>query len=135
MTQTNLAAELFAEIVKIPLIDSHSHIDPRRPTSRSLEDILGYHYYTELAHSAGMSKDLLAASCSPANAQSIMTQMARFDNTAQVGWFEIANVSFTPSAVSILRTPTCSSTTPNESWPRRAGKLRFSSDPISRRSS
>lgn len=92
MTQSNLSAELLAEIVKIPLIDSHSHIDPRNPTSRSLEDILGYHYYTELAHSAGMSKDLLAANRSPRErVRSIMTYMARFDNTVQVSWFlEIA---------------------------------------------
>ncbi|HEV8061333.1 MAG TPA: glucuronate isomerase, partial [Gemmataceae bacterium] len=92
MTRNPLADELFTEIAKIPLIDSHSHIDPRKPTSRSLEDILGYHYYTELAHSAGMSKESLAANrSSRERVQSVMTHMSRFDNTAQFGWFlEIA---------------------------------------------
>ena len=92
MTTNRLVGDLFTEIAKIPLIDSHSHIDPRRPTSRSLEDILGYHYYTELAHSAGMSLDCLAANRSPRErVQSILSYMSRFDNTTQVSWFlEIA---------------------------------------------
>ena len=59
MAADQLIHDLYAEIVKIPLIDPHSHIDPHRPTARSLDEILGYHYYTELAHSAGMDKALL----------------------------------------------------------------------------
>ena len=96
MTTNRLAGDLFTEIAKIPLIDSHSHIDPRQPTSRSLEDILGYHYYTELAHSAGMSLDCLAANrSSRERVQSIMSYMSRFDNTTQVSWFlEIAQSAF-----------------------------------------
>ena len=54
MTHDSLNQRLYDEICRIPLIDPHSHIDPHRPTSRGLDDILGYHYYTELAHSAGM---------------------------------------------------------------------------------
>ena len=30
---------------------------PSQPASASLADILGYHYYTELAHSAGMPRE------------------------------------------------------------------------------
>ena len=56
MPTDTLTNELFQAICDIALIDPHSHIDPHHPTSRSLDDILGYHYYTELAHSAGMSK-------------------------------------------------------------------------------
>ena len=52
---------LVAEVDKFPLIDPHSHIDPLAPTAKSLDDILGYHYYTELAHSAGMPGRPLAA--------------------------------------------------------------------------
>ncbi len=59
MATDQLVHDLYTEIVKIPLIDPHSHIDPHRPTARNLDDILGYHYYTELAHSAGMDKSLL----------------------------------------------------------------------------
>src|SRR5713226_3168607 len=87
-----LAQELYSEICHIPLIDPHSHIDPRRPTARSLDDILGYHYYTELAHSAGMDKKSLAKEVDPRErVRDILYHMSRFDNTVQYLWFlEIA---------------------------------------------
>lgn len=83
-----LAEDLYGEIRRIPIIDVHSHIDPRRPTARSLDDILGYHYYTELAHSAGMER----AAIDPAvdareRARSVLYQMSCFDNTAPYEWF------------------------------------------------
>src|ERR1041384_272491 len=92
MLPDRLARDLHAEIARIPLIDPHSHIDPRRPASRSLDDILGYHYYTELAHSAGMDKAPLAADVSPRErVRAILGHMDRYDNTAQYQWFlEIA---------------------------------------------
>ena len=88
----NLVDDLFSAICAVPLIDPHSHIDPRRPTARSLDDILGYHYYTELAHSAGMSKELLAPTVEPRQRVRVLLEhMDRFDNTVQYSWFlEIA---------------------------------------------
>src|SRR5260370_11327075 len=65
MLHDHLAQDLYTEICRVPIIDPHSHIDPRRPTARSLDDILGYHYYTELAHSAGMTQAPLAAGVEP----------------------------------------------------------------------
>src|SRR5687768_17137497 len=65
MLADNLARDLYAALCDIPLIDPHSHIDPHHPTAKSLDDILGYHYYTELAHSAGMSQGPLAPNVSP----------------------------------------------------------------------
>jgi len=88
MLHDSLARDLYTEICRIPLIDPHTHIDPRRPTARSLEDILGYHYYTELAHSAGMEKGILTAETDPRErVRAIMYHLARFDNTAQYMWF------------------------------------------------
>src|SRR5215471_9904772 len=83
---------LYKEICSIPLIDSHSHIDPHRAAAKSLDNILGYHYYTELAHSAGMDKTPLAADADPRErVRTILAYMDRFDNTVQFGWFlEIA---------------------------------------------
>jgi hypothetical protein len=40
MLYDRLAQDLYTEICHIPLIDPHSHIDPLRPTARSLDDIL-----------------------------------------------------------------------------------------------
>ena len=56
MVFDTLVRDLAAALEAVPLIDPHSHIDPLHPAAKSLDDILGYHYYTELAHSAGMSQ-------------------------------------------------------------------------------
>src|SRR5918912_587009 len=92
MRDDGLAQQLYAEICRIPLIDPHTHINPHRPASRNLDDILGYHYYTELAHSAGMDRSPLAADVAPRErVRAILAHTDRFDNTAQYGWFlEIA---------------------------------------------
>src|SRR5262249_42934890 len=92
MLHDPLAQDLYAEICRIPLIDPHSHIDPHRPTARNLDDILGYHYYTELAHSAGMDKTPLGKDVDPRErVRAIVYHMAYFDNTVQYAWFvEIA---------------------------------------------
>lgn len=88
MSSDNLVRDLTAALAGVPLIDPHSHIDPLRAASKSLDDILGYHYYTELAHSAGMSHAPLAKDY-PARdrVRSIVRHMARFDNTTQYRWF------------------------------------------------
>ncbi|HYV38500.1 MAG TPA: glucuronate isomerase [Gemmataceae bacterium] len=88
MPNDALIDDLYGAICEVPLIDPHSHIDPHRPTARNLDDILGYHYYTELAHSAGMSQAPLAKDVSPRErCRAILGQMDRFDNTAQYNWF------------------------------------------------
>src|SRR5262249_52208509 len=89
-----LARDLESEIRKIPLIDPHSHINPHAAAAKNLDDILGYHYYTELAHSAGMDQGPLAADVPPRErVRAILGHMDRFDNTAQYGWFlEIARI-------------------------------------------
>ncbi|MCZ2341913.1 MAG: hypothetical protein LC104_08975, partial [Bacteroidales bacterium] len=57
MAADSLTQDLQAALDAIPLIDPHSHIEPLSPVSRSLDDILGYHYYTELANSAQYRPD------------------------------------------------------------------------------
>jgi glucuronate isomerase len=88
MPADNLVQNLESALSKIPLIDPHSHIDPLSPVSKSLDDILGYHYYTELAHSAGMGQALLGKDADPRErVREIVRFMDRYDNTAQYGWF------------------------------------------------
>jgi glucuronate isomerase len=93
MLHDPLTRTLFDELRRIPLLDPHSHIDPFAPTARSLDDLLGYHYYTELAHSAGMDQAPLRPEVDPRErCRAILAHMDRFDNTAQYGWFvEIVN--------------------------------------------
>ncbi len=75
-----------------PIFDPHSHIDAHRPAARNLDEVLGYHYYTELAHSAGMPADLVAPELAPRErARNLATYLDRIDNTVQYSWLmEIA---------------------------------------------
>ena len=83
-----LEQTLFDAICRIPLIDPHSHIDATSPTAKTLDDLLGYHYYTELAHSAGMNKDALGPDIEPRErVRSILGYLDRLDNTVQYSWF------------------------------------------------
>jgi glucuronate isomerase len=88
MLHDSLTRTLFDEICRIPLLDPHSHIDPFAATARGLDDLLGYHYYTELAHSAGMDHAPLQSDADPRErCRAILAHMDRFDNTAQYSWF------------------------------------------------
>jgi glucuronate isomerase len=88
MSGDDLTRSLEAALAEIPIIDPHSHIDPVNPVAKSLDDILGYHYYTELAHSAGMSQALLGRDVDArSRVREIVRYMERFDNTAQYAWF------------------------------------------------
>jgi glucuronate isomerase len=86
------AGELFDEMVRWPIFDPHTHIDPHRPAARHFEEILGYHYYTELAHSAGMPAKAVAPALDPdSRAAGVVEYLDRIDSTVQYSWLlEIA---------------------------------------------
>jgi len=52
-----LRQRFYDELNSLVLIDPHTHINALAPASQTLADVLGYHYYTELAHSAGMPRE------------------------------------------------------------------------------
>jgi glucuronate isomerase len=91
-----LAGELFNEMARWPIFDPHSHIDPHRPASRNLDEILGYHYYTELAHSAGMPAARVAPELDPrTRTRNLAASLDRIENTVQYSWLaEIARTFF-----------------------------------------
>ncbi len=90
------ARELFDEICRWPIYDPHSHIDPHRPAARNLDEVLGYHYYTELAHSAGMPADRVAPDLTPrVRTQNLAEHLETIDNTVQYSWLlEIARTFY-----------------------------------------
>jgi glucuronate isomerase len=105
------ARELFDEICKWPIFDPHSHIDPHRPAARSLDEVLGYHYYTELAHSAGMPAAMVAPELDGRQrSRNLAGYLDRIDNTVQYSWLlEIArtfhdwgNERITPATIDAL---------------------------------
>jgi glucuronate isomerase len=92
-----LRQRLFDELDRMVLIDPHTHINPHAPAATTLADVLGYHYYTELAHSAGMPKarieepglDLKEKVCR------LVECLAPLDNTIQYSWLmEMARALF-----------------------------------------
>lgn len=87
-----IAQELFDQIRKWPIYDPHSHIDPHRPAARHFDEVLGYHYFTELAHSAGMPASLVAPELEPATrCRNLAKWLERIDSTVQYSWLlEIA---------------------------------------------
>lgn len=92
-----LRQRIFAELDSLVLIDPHTHIDATDPASRTLADILGYHYYTELAHSAGMLKrEIEAPEISPKEkCRRLIANLGPIDNTIQYSWFiEMAQAFF-----------------------------------------
>ncbi len=72
----------------IRLIDPHTHINPHSPASTTLADILGYHYYTELVHSAGTPKNQIeSAELSPRELVGRLVKgLGHLSNTAQHAW-------------------------------------------------
>jgi glucuronate isomerase len=83
-----LRQRLFDELDRLVLIDPHTHINPHAPAANTLADLLGYHYYTELAHSAGMSKaQIEEPGLDPKEKVRRLVQwLAPLDNTIQYSW-------------------------------------------------
>lgn len=79
---------IYEAIASIRLIDPHTHINPHTPASNTLADLLGYHYYTELAHSAGMPKEQIEEEGIPPRelVRRLVTNLSPIENTAQYSW-------------------------------------------------
>jgi glucuronate isomerase len=92
-----LRRRLFNELNALTIVDPHTHINPHAPASTTLVDILGYHYYTELAHSAGLPKAQIEESGLDPKEKTrrIIAGMSPIENTIQYSWFiEIAREFF-----------------------------------------
>ncbi|SMP56106.1 Glucuronate isomerase [Neorhodopirellula lusitana] len=84
----NSRTEIYQELAQLRLIDPHTHINPHSPASTTLADLLGYHYYTELAHSAGMPKSRIEdKSIGPKElVERLVGGLAPLENTVQYSW-------------------------------------------------
>src|SRR4029434_7071099 len=84
----DLRRRLFTELDALVLVDPHTHINPLDPGSHTLADILGYHYYTELAHSAGMPRaQIEEPEISPKEkVRRLIENLGPIHNTIQYSW-------------------------------------------------
>lgn len=85
---TTLQSRIFQALEDLVLIDPHTHINPHSAASKTLADIMGYHYYTELAHSAGLPKDRIEGPDVDPKTKvgRLVEKLADLDNTIQVSW-------------------------------------------------
>ena len=83
-----LVQQLCDELTRLVLIDPHTHINPHSAASKTLADIMGYHYYTELAHSAGMPKSHIEEPGLDPKTKvgRLVESLGHLDNTIQVSW-------------------------------------------------
>lgn len=83
-----VASRITEQLSQIVLVDPHSHINPLSATAVNLADLLGYHYYTELAHSSGLAKEQIEEpGISPKEKVArLMTMMRPINNTVQWSW-------------------------------------------------
>ncbi|REJ67361.1 MAG: amidohydrolase [Planctomycetota bacterium] len=101
-----LRERLFGALDAVTLIDPHTHIDALSPASTTLADILGYHYYTELAHSAGMPREEIEEPglAPDEKVGRLVEYLDRLGNTIQLSWlvetarelFDFADDEITP---------------------------------------
>ncbi|HEX7447828.1 MAG TPA: glucuronate isomerase [Pirellulales bacterium] len=83
-----LRQRLFDQLDALVLIDPHTHINPHAPAAATLADVLGYHYYTELAHSAGLPKQRIEEpGLEPKEkVRRLVEALGPLDNTIQYSW-------------------------------------------------
>ncbi len=84
----DLRERLFQALDAIVLVDPHTHINAHAPASTTLADILGYHYYTELAHSAGMPRERIEEPglAPKEKVGRLVEYLGMLENTIQSSW-------------------------------------------------
>lgn len=82
-----LVARLTTALHALPIVDPHSHIEPHSPVATTLDDLLGYHYYTELAHTIGADNERLKPGNDPIERSRYLFEfLPRLENTVQYSW-------------------------------------------------
>jgi len=82
-----LKAEILNELENIPILCIHSHIDPHNPVAKNLSELVGYHYYTELANSAEFEKGWINTDMEPEEiVEKVVAKLHHVDQTAQYSW-------------------------------------------------
>jgi glucuronate isomerase len=89
MSPELLTKYLYQDLCAIPFVDVHTHLDPRQPAARNLDELLSYRPCMELALATGMEKTMLGANVDPRDrARAVLYQMFDFfPNTTVCQWF------------------------------------------------
>jgi len=90
----DLHRELYEGLDALPIYDIHTHIDARNAFAGSLADIIGYHYYTELANSAEYRPDFAAEMDPDQIVRQVLERLPLFANTVQSDWLMVIGETF-----------------------------------------
>ncbi|NPV09008.1 MAG: hypothetical protein HPY83_13725 [Anaerolineae bacterium] len=91
---SELLVRLVEQIEDLPIYDIHTHIDARRPFARSLADIVGYHYYTELANSAQYRLGFADETDPKEVVRQVVERLPLLANTVQFEWLAAIGEEF-----------------------------------------
>ncbi len=94
--QQKIHEQISDAILQMPIICIHSHIDAFHPASTNLAELLGYHYYTELANSAVYEENWIAVDMEPELiVERVVSKLHHVDQSAQYSWLiHLAKVFF-----------------------------------------
>lgn len=108
---SQLRSRLLEEISKVSAVDSHTFVDPLRPTARGLEDILSHPPFAELLQAVGYGAALGHLEPSPAERSiELQTALARIENTLAHGWLlELSRGLFGQGDPDLCEADACSS--------------------------
>ncbi len=86
--QLEVRQNIYKAFQGLEIIDPHTHINPHAPAAKTLADVLGYHYYTELAHSAGLGRDMIEdPGIGPkTKVERLVANLQPIENTIQYSW-------------------------------------------------
>jgi glucuronate isomerase len=91
---SDLLLRLVEQINSLPIYDIHTHIGAQKPFATSLADIIGYHYYTELANSAQYRPDFADESDPKEVVRQVVERLPLLANTVQFDWLAVIGQEF-----------------------------------------
>jgi glucuronate isomerase len=82
---TDLVSLLLGKLRQMPICDPHTHVRQNQPVARRLGELLGYHYYTELANSS-RGRPLPLPEDPAARVEYVWPHLAQLRGTVQFDW-------------------------------------------------
>ena len=90
----DLVTRLYRQLDALPIYDIHTHIRAEQPFATGLADVIGYHYYTELANSAQYRAEFSAETDREQVVRQVMERLPLLANTVQFDWLAVIGEEF-----------------------------------------
>lgn len=90
----DLVTRLYRQLDALPIYDIHTHIRAEKPFAGGLADIIGYHYYTELANSVQYRSEFAEETDPSEVVRQVMERLPLLANTVQYDWLTVIGEEF-----------------------------------------